>query len=301
MIFGCFKYNPKDFQRTVLKSFISGIERHGHTFTVPATTEQKEEFLKRIDVLIIIGLIGIKSQSTLRKIIESGVYIIYIDKGYVRIADKTNKFSKCLYYRIACNDTQPLHYINDLKLPTDRWDRFNLDIKEMKNNKEGKIIFAGSSQKYCDYYSLGDANYYAMEIFNTIKRYSKIKRDLVYRPKPSWANGIPIAGTIYSPGNQHFSNVLNTSYALITHGSNASFEALLEGYPVFSLGDSIVKQLCQVSIENLENPLIPSKKDRLKLFANICYNQYTLDEISNGLCWDFVKDHYRKKPKWKNT
>ena len=71
-------------------------------------------------------------------------------------------------------------------------------------------------------------------------------------------------------------------HAVITHDSNIVVEAILAGIPVFVTGDSPAKVWRNVDLANIDNPNMENVS-RAKWLATLANNQWTLDEIRQGM------------------
>jgi hypothetical protein len=292
MIFGTVIDNKLELRDFLAQSLRTGVSKFGHEL-LQFEKERFDEVVleqKMIDVLVVIGVMGYSSEK-LDQVKEAGVTILYIDKGYIRIGDPDYEKSKCKYYRFAINDNQPHDYFLNKQMPGDRWDALNIPILPMKKYKQGSVIFAGSSQKYCNYQNLGDANEYAKQVFRKVRKFSKRDNELVYRPKPSWKGAERIEGTFFcGPNYKLFTYFKQKTHCVISHGSNANLEALIAGIPSFVLGNGIVRSLSRTSLGDIDRAHYPDEQKRYELFSNIAYHQYSVDEILNGSFWEFLKD-----------
>ena len=112
---------------------------------------------------------------------------------------------------------------------------------------------------------------------------------VIYRPKPSWKDAVPIANTDFSTGKTSFKQALNKVKVVVTHGSNASLEAIIAGVPCISLGDSAVAGICDDSLDYLFNPYMPTREEIQQRINNIAYCQWQLKEMASGEAWEFIK------------
>jgi hypothetical protein len=105
-------------------------------------------------------------------------------------------------------------------------------------------------------------------------------RPVVFRPHPL-AYLPPISGCKFS--QKPLSDDLRNAWALVTFNSNSGVEALIEGVPVFAFDEgSMVWNVCNRSLSDMESPSLP---DRGEWLNDLCYAQWTLDEMKAGLAW----------------
>lgn len=76
---------------------------------------------------------------------------------------------------------------------------------------------------------------------------------------------------------------LQDAHALITYTSNSAVEALLHGVPVFCNGRCAGQSMGQIDFSKIETPKYPN--DRRRWAGVLADNQWTLEEIKNGLAW----------------
>lgn len=218
--------------------------------------------------------------------IQAGQKFMFFDKGYM---------GRAQYMRVSLNAWQPLAYLQKIKRPPDRFERTGLKLAKRRVSTTGDaILFAGSSQKYCNFHDLGDATFYAERVIRKLKKRSK--RPIIYRPKPSWAANHPdeckpIDGTEFSKPNKSIAEELRRCHLVVTHGSNAAFDALAAGVPVMVLGEGICKPMSMgEEYGRLEQPSWPNDEERRQFFYDVAYCQFTEDEYRNGTAWRIMRE-----------
>ena len=276
----------------------AGFEKHGDTVEIlPTEKFGRPDWESQLAVVI-----GIKGHS--KKISEEyrrgGRHAMLIDKSYI---------ARTEYLRVSVGGFQP-PYAHAQKRPHDRWEKiareFRLEPKPRRTGVGDYVIYAGSSQKYCDWHQLGDATDFARSICHAInktigKADLNVKPRLLYRPKPSWVAGHPddakpVSGTEFSGPDVKLDALLPKCHALVTHGSNAAVEAIMAGVPVVirSEGACAAEPMAELALENLFRPHFPSDRERLQWLADLAYLQFSLAEISDGTMWDITAEHTMK-------
>jgi len=92
----------------------------------------------------------------------------------------------------------------------------------------------------------------------------------------------PIKGCKYS-NKKLLSEDLENGWAAVTFNSNSGVEALVAGIPVFAFDEgSMVWSICNRSLSDIESPSLPDRKQWLN---DLCYTQWTLLEMKEGLTW----------------
>jgi hypothetical protein len=277
-----FLSSDKPREHLLADAFLLGARRHGHkTEVLPLTGEP---FVGNYDVAC---MVGVKSRDLFHAHQVAGCRVIYLDKGYCRQKAIAGGHG-WEYWRVSLNDHHPSRRLGELRQPSDRWDQLGLAFKPWRRQKSrGAILLAGSSAKYHDFYGLRDPNGWARRTVNELEPYAH-GRSFVYRPKPSWHDGAPISNAEFSGPTEVLSKHLVGAYALVTHGSNACFEAVLEGVPSLILGNGVARPISSTAIPDLEKLRLATDAERQQWLANIAYFQWTLHEMSRGDAWDFI-------------
>jgi hypothetical protein len=272
----------KKFDETLAAALGRGVVARGDTFA----TANIAEFVrpdKKADVAVLAGVKG-HSKGCFDAYLSAGRHAVILDKGYTRIRGGT---LGTLYWRMSLDAFQPHAYLNRVPRPPDRWDQLDVPIETRPSQPKGTVLFCGSSQKYCNWHNLGDATGYAKSVLDRLRRLTT--KELVYRPKPSWGDAVPIAGYRYSDHEQKYVVELAEAAVVVTFGSNAAFEAVLRGVPALVLGDGIARSLARNRLDEVDDLLYPEPLAIHQLAANVAYCQYTLDEMADGTAWDYLK------------
>lgn len=273
------------------RALSEGFKRHGEDVeTLPTEGYSQPKGDTQVAVLV-----GVKGAS--KRIYEdhrrAARHTLLVDKSYFNRGD---------FYRLALDGFQP-NYAHDIARPFDRLEKMGVTFQ--KKRKEGRhIVYAGSSQKYCDWHGLGSASDYAASVCFGINKRTHSGMPLYYRPKPSWAAGHPeevkpVPDTRFSGPKELLADRLPHCHALVTHGSNAAIEAIAAGVPVVLTSDpgvSAVWGLAQhgMDFDGLLKPFWPDDDLRRQTFANLAYCQFTLEEMERGFAWETLLPHTAK-------
>ena len=186
----------------------------------------------------------------------------YMDHGYFNqskrefIDNKTNVVNMDGYFRIVFNG-----FIHNGKgdYPDDRLKKLNLQIEEQ--NTSGHYII------------LSEPSDIMKKIYN----------------KPNWVNDTKKILKTYSDrklvvhnkfSKESLDDLLKNAWAFVSLQSTAGFKAMQKGVPAY-FTDQSLKSVSK--IENIENPKID-----YKVFNNLAYGQWTLDEIGSGEAWENI-------------
>lgn len=233
-------------------------------------------------------LVGVKSLRLFQQMRRAGKHVIYFDKGYFRHRGKNRTWE---YWRVCVNDHHPTLYMGNAKHLPDRWNtiakRRGVEPKPWRAPDNcGPIVYAGSSEKYHAFAGLPEPTEYAAEIIKKLKDITT--RQVIYRPKPTWYDAVPIKGSNFSPRTQSIQDVIPGAWCLLTNGSNASFDAILSGVPAVVLGNAIAKPISSQRLEDVVDPKIPTDEERDQWLANLAWCMFTEAEMKMGLAWDTI-------------
>ena len=278
----------------------AGFRKHGDIVDVIAT----QDFVRPDWETQLAVIIGIKAHS--KRIMEEyrrgGRHCMLVDKSY---------FGRTEYVRLSVDGFQPA-YAHAKPRPADRWqkiaDEFRIELQPRRAAGGDYLIYAGSSQKYCDWHELGDVSEFATSTCHAINKQTHSDIKLLYRPKPSWVAGHAadvrlVPETEFSGPDVKLGKLLPDCAALITHGSNAAVEAIIGGVPVIVLsrGACAAESVAGKKIEALRfvrigdfSPEFPTDAQRIQWLADLAYCQFNVEELTNGTAWEIIAPNTMK-------
>jgi hypothetical protein len=281
-----FWHSDKPRERILADAFRAGAQAHGDE--VELRPLQPDIEVAQCDVAV---MVGVKSRELFRAHWSVGIHTVMIDKGYVRHA-APGPVKLWEYWRTAVDAHHPTATLMKTPRPFDRIER--LGLPTLKWRKEGKhIVIAGSSQKYHDFYGIKEPTKWTEKLVRNLDqirvRDSGPTREIIYRPKPSWRDAVPVQGTRFSTGDETLVDILKDAHVMITHGSNACFEAVLLGVPCIVLGDGVAKPISSTSLDDIEKPLLCPPSMKAQWLANLAYCQWTQPEFASGEAWAILR------------
>lgn len=279
-----FWHSDKPRERILADAFRDGVRAHGDEIELRPL--QPEVEVAQADVAV---MVGVKSRALFHAHWQAGIHTVMLDKGYTRHAAK-GPVKIWEFWRTSVNGHHPTAKLMDTLRPFDRIERLGIPVVPWR--KEGKhIVIAGSSQKYHDFYGLKEPTGWAKKLVRRIREVEAggSEREIVYRPKPSWKEAVPIEGTRFSTNPETIEEVLRGAHCLVTHGSNACFEAVVMGVPCIILGDGVAKPISSTAIEDLASPTLASPSARAQWMANLAYCQWTQPEFASGEAWAILR------------
>ncbi len=232
-------------------------------------------------------IIGVKAAYLMRALEAEGLPYLYWDKAYNRDWSR--------WWRVSVCSHQPTRYFADRKWPLDRAERQGWPARMKPWRTDGDhVLYAGMSLKYNLYQGIGDPTEYAERVVAELR--TKTERRIVYRPKPSWHEAEPVDGADFShsrtkrKGADIYSD-LKGAHILVTHGSSACFEAMLDGVPSIVLGDAVLRPISSTSLDDVDRPRLATQPERLQLLAALAYWQWSLEEMARGELWETIRSH----------
>lgn len=233
-------------------------------------------------------MVGVKSRELFNAHWDRGIHTLMLDKGYTRHA-APGPVKLWEYWRVAVDAHHPTEKLMRIARPHDRWEHLGLVFKPWQEPDPSKaVLIAGSSAKYHDFYGLWEPTRWTQKLVREIRKVSS--QPIIYRPKPSWREAVPIEGTLWSGSEETIDQVLKRTAVLVTHGSNACFEAQLASVPCIILGNGVAKPISATSIEEFNSRRRPvSAEERLQWAANLAYCQWTLAEFAEGGAWEIIR------------
>lgn len=281
----CFFRSDKPREHLLAEAFIDGVREAGDEGVIREIPEDGVA-----EDCQVVAMIGVKSKELYRRHWKAGINVVYLDKGYLR-HQMTGPIRLWEYWRVAVNAHHPTDMLMGQLMDNKRVkpNRSKLILQEWReDNPKKKIIVAGSSAKYHEFYDLPDPTTYAEKLVRRLRVHSD--RKIIYRPKPTWKDAVEISGTRFSSGGEKLEALFPDAHCLVTHGSNSCFDAILAGIPTIVLGSGVSRDISSTELSDVESPLMVSKAKRRAWLANLMYWQYTMQEFRSGEPWRFIKN-----------
>lgn len=241
-----------------ISNFICGTTSYGFKYILRHVAEYSDN----TDAIMYGVLRGCAEIMTHAK--NTGKNYVNIDHGYF-----TNK-AVDPYFRYTRN-ARTYEY-NLLDLPSDRFLKHNLTIKDYKSNGDTILILPPSV--FWGQYSKIDYNNWANRVKIELEKITD--RPIVIKNK---YDGKPL------------SEWWEDTYAVIHYSSMGAVEALLAGIPIITLGPSFLNNYGSNQITDINNIKL---FDREKLFYNLAYNQFNLKEVLNGTAKQLLNEIYKE-------
>ena len=266
--------SPKTWEVEWSNALASGIDTHGDTAAIYFDGRPDADSVDAV------AFVGVKGKEGFDHYRAKGVTTLLFDKGYNR--EKQGGMPK--YWRVAIN----AHSCTDLidhAAPHDRIHTLGVELHPWRDSGD-HILYAGSSAKYHAFQGLPSPERYAFEVFDELSRHTD--RAIHYRPKPSYRDAEPVSNALFDRrGAMH--DAMKGVHAVVTHGSNACFEAVCAGIPCIVLGPGVARPISSTSLDEIERLRMASEADRVNWLAGLSYWQWTLGEMASGEAWQYVR------------
>ncbi len=186
----------------------------------------------------------------------------YMDHGYFNQSkrefknSRTNVLNMDGYFRIVFNN---FIHNGEGNYTDDRLKKLNLKILD-QNMSGNYIILSEPSDAMKKIYNKPN---WVSDTKKILKKYSD--RQLIVHNKFS---------------KESLDDLLKNAWAFVSLQSTGGFKAMLNGIPAYFTDKSLTNV---ANIKDIENPKID-----YKIFSNLAYGQWTLDEISSGEAWESI-------------
>lgn len=274
--------SDKPREQALASAFLAGAKRYGVEVETRSLDDERG-----IDGLDLAAMVGVKSRDLFRRCWNAGVIPIMLDKGYSRHRLDGERVWE--FWRVSFGAHHPTFTtLTRRAMPFYRFDALGLEILPWRRpTSDGAIVIAGSTAKYHAFYDLPDPTDYASQVAFFARQFST--RPIIYRPKPSWRGAAPIEGAGFSAGKESLADCLANAEVLITHGSNACFEAALLGVPSIILGPGVMAPISSTGFGDLAKAKRLKRGNREQLLANLAWHQWTENEMRDGALWETAK------------
>lgn len=191
---------------------------------------------------------------------------LHCDLGYFRRSNHgRGDFSG--YYRVTKNGFQRDWDENEKEFPSDRWDKLRISLRPWK--KTGKnVILVPPSMNWGQFEGIFPPKW--------VENVTSVVRNHTDRPI-----------LVSNKHSEPLSKQIEDAWCVIVHNSNAAIEALIEGVPVFTTGESAAWIMGLDDLSKIENPL--RDVDRERYFRALAYEQFTLAEFLSGEAWATIQ------------
>ena len=203
---------------------------------------------------------------------SAGRSFLYLDLGYWTRKVSAGDYSG--FHKAVVNARHATAYFKRGR-PLDRME--DAPIIQPGHFGGDHIVVAGLSGKSAESFGFRPMEWEQQ----TVEAIRKLcDRPIVYRPKPSWRDARPIAGTRFSSSNETIGKALAGAYGLVTLQSNAAIDALAAGIPHYAEQGLASVVGCRSLEELVKNPR--QYHDREQFLADVGYCHWRRSEMEDG-------------------
>lgn len=282
-----------------VRQLIEGVARGKNEFQIRYTADYGEDEhgndrkwpgpMRDDDVACFFGVKG-RSKQILDDHRRMGKATLYFDKGLTR---QKGEGGHTLYSRIYVNASHPCDYFMRNKRDESRWKPIKTYLPPRQYNKGGHVLLCSSSAKYHEFNSLPTPAEYNAGLVTRMKK--QTKRHIIYRPKPSSSEQVPVAGASMSLRDCKLEDALRGCHVVLTHGATAAMEAIMAGVPAITLGKCVASPVCADTLGQLEDPPFPDEEKRTRWLCAMSYVQWTCDELRSGEAWQELRPEIERQ------
>ncbi|MCR4331296.1 MAG: hypothetical protein NUV34_01110 [Sulfuricaulis sp.] len=195
------------------------------------------------------------------KVVETGTPFWYVDNGYFM-----SRWSGGNYYRVTRDAEQ---HTGEGVSDGARWRALNLKIAPWTMGGD-YILVACQSDFWHERHGDGSAAQFGEKVKAELAKCTK-RRAIV--------RGKPIGGHVEPPLEEQ----IRGAWATVAFSSIVAGQGLLAGVPAFMLAPGAMGTVASLDLSEIERPYRPA--DRERWAGVLADNQWTLDEIRNGVTW----------------
>ena len=199
-----------------------------------------------------------------------GADIVILETGFLNRGDgKTN------HYAVGLNGLNGRGDYRNKNSPPDRRKKLGVILQDWNQGKH--VVLCGqvpwdASVDFTNHREWLEKTARALYLYTN--------RTVIFRPHPK-CKMAPITGTVYS--TRSLENDLMDAWAVVTFNSNTAVEAVILGIPVFAAdAGSMAMPVANAELSRIEDP---EKPDREQWLNDLCYAQWTPEEMKEGLAW----------------
>lgn len=208
---------------------------------------------------------------------EKNLDVVVLETGYINRGDGESN-----HYAAGFNGLNGRADFRNKGMPSDRADKLRrAHLLRALNWLDGgeNVILCGQ----VPWDASVDGTDHLAWIDSTVERLGSFtKKPIVFRPHPKAMDAYrPLRGVKVS--TVPLSEDLKNAHAVVTYNSNSGVEALIEGIPVFAADRG---SMCwEVANRSLVSIDVPNKPDRAQWLNDLCFAQWTIDEMRSGEAW----------------
>jgi len=207
---------------------------------------------------------------------------IIIERGFIK---------RDMYFSLGLNGFANFSKTRHTQCLSDRFNQLDINVKSYSaySNENGYILICGQVPWDTQ---VQDINYckWLENLFSSLLKITK--RKIVFRPHPTYTKlqkknhskpklyKYKVFNGIFIDKIESIEESLKDAYCVIAYNSTSLIDAVIQGIPIFAMNEmSLVYNLSNNNIKNIEDLYIPSDDKQLQTLYDISYMQYTKLEL----------------------
>ena len=221
---------------------------------------------------------GMAKSYFVKECVNNNIDFYYIDTGYFPQIKK-------LWHRFTKNNFQVLNHLSveeislrtNIKLIKNKFNEIMQvdygNFKPVSQVSGSKILIAPPTTKVFKHYNYKVSKWIS-ETIEKIKTFTD--KEIIVRQKPK-------SRQVRIKKDKFLNQLKNDNiHCVVTFSSIVSIEAILNGYPVITLGPNAASYLSESKIENIDNPYFPDADKIKEHMLYLSANQFQKEDFSNG-------------------
>ena len=230
---------------------------------------------ERHDKAMIWGLYSKYKPNTLfrQTVYDTYSNVLAIELGYIH----REKYYSMWWNEQGCRTTHP-----NIDCDSKRFEQLDIVLQAYQPRDNGYILVCGQVPHDRQLHYL-QSNYalWLLKLFHSIKKHTDREIIFRYHPKDKSKYNLPEYVVVDKKDLQHS---IDGAHVVVAYNSTVLVESVIRGCPIICFDMMTpVYHLADHTVNNIDNPHVPCDKERLQTLYNMSYNQWTADEISNGL------------------
>lgn len=202
-----------------------------------------------------------------RQVVREKRPYVYIDNGYFN-----SKWHGGAHYRLTRNAPQ---HLGSGAYPTDRWRALGIELQPWRRTGSHVLVACQSEFWYVRHGTT----------MRTWCDYVRAKLAL-HTTRPIVFSYKPVKGAVGLPSKHGLAGC----WAVVTHSSNVAVDAIVAGVPAITLNECAASAMSRPDIGFIENLHYPEDVVRYEWACNLAANQWTVNEIRDGMADHLFKE-----------
>lgn len=253
--------------KPVFDAVKQGCERLGHTIV------DSQENLAVIWSVLWMGRMQ-ANQAVYEQCLKKNIPVLIVEVGNLR---------RNHTWRLSLENINGLGYFaNDTEIDSHRAKKLGVTLRDPDLERNQHIVLACQHKRSLQWKNMPATEQWVQESVAAIRKYTD--RKIIVRPHPRNLIRLSLPGVeVQLPKKIKDSydnfDIDYNCYCLVNYNSGPAVQAAIFGTPVICDQSSLAYPVSDV-IENINQPTLP---DRQQWFDKLCYTEWTVDEIQQGI------------------